>query len=401
MRERSTPKQARSSGAAAAGIPVLALILLIGTTVRADAPVRFGDPATGLSPTELMRFEEGKEEFEEVEIADDGLGPVFNATSCAACHSSPAVGGDSNIVETRFGGLDKKKFDPMLSSGGSLIQTDGIDPAHGCGGETVPPEATIVAGRKSTPLFGLGLVDHVPDATLQQLARNQQRLAPGVAGKASIVVDAASGLTRVGRFGWKAQVATLLTFSADAYLNEMGITSPIFPDENAPGGSLTQLASCDRLTGLEDDGTGVAAFADFMTMLAPPPRGSVTPGADKGARVFERIGCAICHVPQLTTGPSAVVALDTVTFAPFSDFLLHDMGALGDGIEQGAASGREMRTAPLWGLRARTRYLHDARASTLEAAIREHAGQGSAARAAFEALGKADAADLLSFLRSL
>jgi CxxC motif-containing protein (DUF1111 family) len=389
----------RTSGRAAASIPVLLLTLFIVTAVRADAPVHFGDPVVGLSPTELLRFDDGLEDFKEVETAEDGLGPVFNAKSCAACHSSPAVGGDSNILETRFGTYDKKKFDPMVGNGGSLIQTDGLDPAHGCAGELVPTDAgVVVAKRKSTPLFGLGLVDHVPDATLQELARNQPR---NVAGRANIVVDAASGLTRVGRFGWKAQVATLMTFAADAYLNEMGITSPIFPTENAPGGDMGALERCDRVPGLEDDGSGVVAFADFMTMLAPPPRGSITPGAEKGALVFERIGCAICHVPQLTTGPSAIAALNRVTFAPFSDFLLHDMGALGDRIEQGPASGLEMRTAPLWGLRVRTRFLHDARASTLEEAIREHAGQGSAARQAFEALSKADTADLIAFLRSL
>jgi CxxC motif-containing protein (DUF1111 family) len=401
MRQCRARQHRSTSGRAAASIPLLLLTLLIGTSVRADAPLSFGDPVAGLAPTELIRFDEGKDEFKEEETPDDGLGPVFNATSCAACHSSPAVGGDSNILETRFGTLAGKKFDPMLHKGGSLIQTDGIDPKNGCGGETVPDEATIVAKRKSTPLFGLGLVDHVPDATLQQLAKDQRRIAPGVAGKANIVVDVASGLTRVGRFGWKAQVATLMTFSADAYLNEMGITSPIFPTENAPGGDMAALERCDRVLGLEDDGSGVAAFADFMTMLAPAPRGSITPGAERGAVVFERTGCAICHVPQLATGPSAIAALNKVAFAPFSDFLLHDMGALGDGIEHGPASGREMRTAPLWGLRVRSRFLHDARASTLEEAIREHAGQGSAARQAFEALSKADAADLIAFLRSL
>jgi CxxC motif-containing protein (DUF1111 family) len=222
-----------------------------------------------------------------------------------------------------------------------------------------------------------------------------------VAGEASIVVDAASGLQRVGRFGWKAQVATLLTFAADAYLNEMGITSPIFPKENPPGGDTAALEQCDKVADPEDDGTGVAAFTDFMTMLAPPPRGAISTEAERGASVFDRVGCAICHVPQLTTGPSKIGSLSNITFAPFSDFLLHDMGALGDRIEQGAATGQQMRTAPLWGLGVRTRFLHDARASTLEGAIQEHAGQGSAAAKAFGELSKKDAHDLIAFLRSL
>jgi CxxC motif-containing protein (DUF1111 family) len=398
MQQRTTRKHQQRSGPRAASLVIAVLASVLAGTVRADAPIRFGDPVAGLTATELVRFTDGRDEFEEEETAEEGLGPVFNATSCVGCHSSPAIGGDSNILETRFGGLIGKHFDPMLNAGGSLIQTEGSDPAHGCVGETVPPDATIVAKRKSTPLFGLGLVDHVPDSTLQQLAKDQPR---AVAGRPSMVRDATSGQLRVGRFGWKAQVATLVTFAADAYLNEMGITSPVFPSDNAPNGDTTLLDQCDTVRGLEDDGGGVAAFADFMTMLAPPPRGAISQAAVNGADVFTRIGCATCHVPQLTTGPSAIAALNNVTFAPFSDFLLHDMGALGDGIEQNMAGGREMKTAPLWGLRARSRYLHDARASTLEGAIREHDGQGAGARDAFNLLSKSDAADLIAFLRSL
>jgi CxxC motif-containing protein (DUF1111 family) len=387
----------RDCRASTATASLVLVIVVLVTTARADRPVTFGDAIAGLSPTEQTRFEEGLDEFNEVETAEDGLGPVFNATSCAACHSSPAVGGDSNILETRFG-IVRKKFDPLPHSGGSLIQTEGIDPAKGCVGETAPSDANVVAKRKSTPLFGLGLVDHVPDETLRQLAAGQPQ---SVAGQVSIVKDAASGATRVGRFGWKAQVATLLTFSADAYLNEMGITSPIFTEENVPGGDPRLLKLCDTVADPEDDGTGVAAFADFMTMLAPPPRGVITASVQRGAEVFDRIGCAICHVAQLKTGPSAIAVLDNVLFAPYSDFLLHDMGKLGDGIEQGSANGQQMRTAPLWGLRVRTRFLHDGRSSTLQAAIGEHAGQGEAARKAFEDLGTGDAEDLIAFLRSL
>src|SRR5690349_16645828 len=400
MRERSGRRQ-RTRGAAAVSIAMPALTLLLTAIAGADAPIKYGDPVSGLTPTQLTLFTEGRNEFGQAEEADEGLGPVFNNTSCAACHSSPRVGGDSNIVETRFGRMDGTTFDPMASHGGSLLQVSGIDPTHGCPGETVPADATIRANRKTTPLFGLGLVDQVPDATLQQLAQNQRHTAPDVAGQASSVVDAASGRQRVGRFGWKAQVATLLTFSADAYLNEMGITSPIFPKDNAPNGDTAILDRCDKVASIEDDGSGVAAFTDFMTMLAPPPRGAMNTEAERGAQIFERIGCAVCHVPQLTTGASNIPALANVTFAPFSDFLLHDMGALGDGIVQGAASGRQMRTAPLWGLGTRNRYLHDARASRLEDAIQAHDGQGSTAAAAFLGLSKADEKDLIKFLQSL
>ena len=152
-----------SRRAAATSIATLTVTLLIGASARADKPIKYGDPMDGLTSTELTRFSDGRDEFTAAETADEGLGPVFNNTSCAACHSSPAVGGDSNIVETRFGRMDGTTFDPMTSHGGSLLQINGIDPKNGCAGETVPADATIVAQRKTTPLFGLGLVDRVAD----------------------------------------------------------------------------------------------------------------------------------------------------------------------------------------------------------------------------------------------
>src|SRR5262249_55384587 len=326
-------------------------------------------------PDALAQLEAGQEEFEKPEEVADGLGPVFNDVSCVACHANPKVGGDSGITETRFGRITKGKFDPMTEFGGSLLQVRGVDPAHGCGPETVPKEATIIAKRKTTSLFGLGLVDHVPDAALLALASTQRVTTPAVAGQASIVKDATSGRHRVGRFGWKAQIATLVTFAADAYLNEMGITSPTFPKDNPPNGDASRLEQCDAVTAdPEANVASVAAFTVFMTFLAPPPRGPITPQVTAGHAVFDRIGCASCHVQTLTTGPSAIAALDRVAFEPFSDFLLHDMGNLGDRIEQGAAGGRQMRTAPLWGLRVRTTFLHDGGASTIEAAILAHDG---------------------------
>jgi CxxC motif-containing protein (DUF1111 family) len=181
----------------------------------------------------------------------------------------------------------------------------------------------------------------------------------------------------------------------------MGITNPLFPNENAPQGDASQLEICDTVAGLEDDGTGVQAFADFMTFLGPPPRGPITPPVQAGEEIFSHIGCAICHYPTLETGPNTVTALNQVTFHPFSDFLLHDMGELGDGIEQGQAKGSQMRTAPLWGLRARTRFLHDGRAATIEEAILAHDGQGQDAKNLFLKLSPADLQALIKFLHSL
>jgi CxxC motif-containing protein (DUF1111 family) len=376
---------------------VLSVGLLSSSLGRAAAD--FGNALPGLSPAEQQAFEEGLEEFTEVETLEEGLGPVFNGVSCAACHFSPAIGGDSPVVETRFGTLDKKQFDPLLSGGGSLIQTDGIGAVNGCmfDGETVPDDATIVAGRKTTPLFGAGLIEAIPDDSLRQLADQQPS---AIKGKVHGVKEVFSPQRRAGRFGHKAQTATLRQFSGDAYLNEMGITSPNFRLENCPNGDCS-LLRCDPVADPEDDGSGVEAFADFMRLLAPPPRGAITLEVEAGEQVFSRIGCAGCHVPTWTTGSSPVAALNGVTFHPYSDFLLHDMGPLGDGIEQGQARGTEMRTMPLWGLRERTSFLHDGRTRSLTEAIGAHAGQGQAARDQFEALSGPEVQQLLEFLQSL
>jgi CxxC motif-containing protein (DUF1111 family) len=377
---------------------LIAVFALVSTAAATD----FGDPLRGLTDEELQRFDGGKDAFEEVEGPADGVGPVFNDTSCVACHGVGGTGGGSERVETRFGRTTAGAFDPMAEVGGSLIQTDGIGPAGACTfvGEAVPAEATIVAGRRTTPLFGLGLVDAVPDATFFALARKQARWQRDIAGRPNVVTDIASGRHVVGKFGWKSQVPNLLQFSADAYLNEMGITTPLFPDESCPRGDCSLLA-CDPVPGVDDDLEDVEAFRDFMTFLAPPPRARSSLPAVQGAAVFAGLGCAGCHVPSLRTGRSEVAALRYKTLRPFSDFLLHDMGSLGDGIEQGRATGREMRTAPLWGLRILTTFLHDGRAHSIEEAILAHDGQGRRARDRFARLDARRKAKLIAFLRTL
>jgi len=387
----------RSRRRGSVGLGAMAAMLL-GTAAAAEV----GDPLPGLRAEQLARFADGREAFVEVEDAGDGLGPVFNGDGCATCHNVGAVGGGSAIVETRFGTITAGAFDPMTAHGGSLIQSEGIGPQGACTfvGEKVPDAATISAGRRTTPLFGLGLVDAVPDVEFRSLARNEARFSPGTAGRPNMVTDAVTGRTRVGKFGWKSQVPNLMHFSGDAYLNEMGITSPLFPNENCPQGDCT-LLTCDPVPDPEDDGTDVGKFHDFMTLLGPPPRSRTTLAILAGSFVFDRIGCDNCHVRSLTTGPSRVAALAFKTFQPFSDFLLHDMGSLGDGIEQGVATGREMRTAPLWGARLLTTFLHDGSATTIADAILAHDGQGRAARNRFAALPAVQKARLVAFVGSL
>lgn len=373
-------------------------------TATANNPQFFGDPLAGLNAEQSAQFDDGKDEFVQVETVADGLGPVFNGRSCAECHANPATGGDSDIKETRFGKNTHNHFDPLMPLGGSLIQSQGIGPIGSCNivGEAVPPEATIVAGRKTTPLFGLGLVDSVPDRVFIAIAEFQKRFLPRTAGRANLVTDVSTHRLAVGKFGWKGQNPNLKQFAADAYLNEMGITSPTFPNENCPQGDCSLLTTCGLAhADPEDDGSGVQAFTDFMTFLAPPPRGEITRQARSGELIFLQIGCAACHLPVLETGRNSVAVLDRVRFFPYSDFLLHDMGSLGDGIEQGRASGREMRTAPLWGLGVRNTFLHDGRATMVSDAILAHDGQGAGAKQQFSALTPKEMRDLLAFLKSL
>jgi CxxC motif-containing protein (DUF1111 family) len=244
------------------------------------------------------------------------------------------------------------------------------------------------------------LVDATDDSTFIALAAAQAARTPLTAGRVALVDNILAGMKTVGKFGWKAQVPTLQQFSGDAYLNEIGLTSPLFPKENCPSGNCDEL-KFNPQPGLNDDGTRVDAVANFMRFLGAPPRGPITADVTAGEAVFLRIGCDSCHTPALQTGANPNPALNRATYHPFSDFLLHDMGPLGDGIVQDGANATEMRTAPLWGLRGTTRFLHDGRAGTMEAAILAHDGQGRGARDRFEALDATDKARLVAFLRSL
>jgi CxxC motif-containing protein (DUF1111 family) len=221
-----------------------------------------------------------------------------------------------------------------------------------------------------------------------------------------MVTDIASGQRRVGRFGWKAQHATLLTFGADAYRNEMGITNDLFPEEMAAGIAPAQMRLCDPIPDPEDIADlrtrrrGIDNFASFMRLLAPAGRAPADIIAQSGAQVFADIGCAACHVPSLNTGPSAHPAFNRRPVPLFSDLLLHDVGT-GDGIQQGAALPDEIRTPALWGLRFRRPLLHDGSAATIEDAILRHAREADSARRAFERLSGQERAALGAFLRSL
>lgn len=367
-----------------------------------------GSAIPGLTADQLAAFNAGNTDFQRVETAASGLGPFFNDNSCVICHRGPAPGGstgDATRLVTRFGRITNGEFDGMYDLGGSLLQNRSIDPRFR---EVVPTGATIVARRLTTPTFGLGLLEAIPDATIQAGAAATKP--DNVRGKVAMVLDIVSGQERVGRFGWKNQHATILAFTADAYLNEMGITNRFFATENAPNGNVAQLNQANtRVTiqGLQDQpdpNTGLSKIdrvTNFMRFLAPPPQRPLTNSATAGQALFTQIGCAVCHTPSMQTGPSPVAALSQKPVRLYSDLLLHDMGVLGDGIAQGAATGREMRTAPLWGLRSRPLWLHDGRARTIPAAITAHDGEAAPSRVRYQGLNATQRTQLLDFLNSI
>ena len=304
--------------------------MLFHAAAQQAPPGDFGSPFPGLTPVQQLAFDDGRRQFAAIEGVADGLGPVFNDRSCVACHSANAAGGGGNRSVTRFGRAADGVFDPMSEFGGSLIQSRGIGPITTAEGstnfqaETVPAEANVGARRRTTPLFGLGLVDAVLDETWLAIAAAEAADPDGAVGRPNIVLNLDTRRPAVGKFGWKAQVPTLLQFSADAYLNEMGITNPLFRDESCPQGNCALLAF-NPAPAMNDNGDKVQKVTDFMTLLAPPPRGPIAAESQAGEVVFAEIGCASCHVPTLRTGPSPIAALNRVSFHPYSDFLLHDM----------------------------------------------------------------------------
>jgi CxxC motif-containing protein (DUF1111 family) len=365
-----------------------------------------GDPLPGVTAAEFEEFRLGLDDFLEVETTDEGLGPAFNGTSCAACHNVPAIGGISPVAEVRVGVRGPTGvFRPAVAGGDTLFHLFSI-PTHSCQ-PVIPVEANVISRRVPVPVFGAGLIEAIDDQTILEREDPSDRDRNGVSGRAAIITDVATGNRRVGRFGWKAQHATLLAFGADAYRNEMGITNDLFPTESAADVDATRMRLCDRIPDPEDipdpatRRRGIDNFASFMRFLAPAARaGGDVAILSEGERVFGAVGCAACHVPTLTTGPSSNPLFNRRPVALFSDLLLHDVGT-GDGIQQEAAEPGEIRTPALWGLRFRRPLLHDGSAATIDAAVRRHGAEARLAREGYERASEAERATLLAFLNSL
>jgi CxxC motif-containing protein (DUF1111 family) len=357
----------------------------------------------------LRSYNDGRFVFEEKEMAEDGLGPTYNAQSCGACHQNVVTGGASQIAEQRTGHTFNGQF--FESPGGSLIQSRATFPDIV---EHVLPVDTVRTFRMSTNAMGDGYVECVSDSTLTAIRDAQPPDQQGTA--VEVAVLEGDGTPGVGRFGWKCQHRSLLSFASDAYLNEMGITNPLFPDEDTSQGLFVGYGTIyDPLPEPEDDGTDTQAFSNFMRSTKAPPRGPITPDVHSGEIKFNSIGCNICHVSTIVTAAAGTPinggaftvpsALANRRIHPYSDFLLHDIGT-GDGIPiqptpEYAGTATQIRTAPLWGLRTRNRLMHDGLSFTYDDAIQRHDGQAAAARDAFNALGDFQKAQIYDFLNSL
>jgi CxxC motif-containing protein (DUF1111 family) len=325
-----------------------------------------------------------------------------------ACHQNPATGGISQITEFRAGNTVNGVFTDH--PGGSLIQDRATNAAIQ---EHLLPGNNTTTFRTSLNLMGDGFVESVDSNTINAIRLAQPAAMRGLL--IQVPVLEANNAVRTGRFGWKNQHASLLSFAGDAYINEMGITNRFFPIENTSNGnSVAAFDPIPESPGVTEDSADndIDAFAAFMRSLAAPPRGTIDATVNAGSTLFDNVGCNVCHVRSITTAPAGTVinqgaftvpaALGNKIIHPFSEFLLHDIGT-GDGIVQngGAASRLRLRTAPLWGVRTRTRLMHDGLSFTFTDAINRHQGEAASVTSSFNGLTTTQKNQLLAFLASL
>lgn len=377
------------------------------TSAPPDSEV-FDAPLPGLTADELAAFARGDGEFERRFAPADGLGPIFNDVACGACHSGDGRGRPENaLLRISRGGT------PATEVGGPQIQDRAIS---GATPEAVPADVETSV-RLPPPVFGVGLIEAIPTDQILANADPFDADGNGISGRPNFVappswvpaIEPGGGAgPQLGRFSRKGQVSTLLQQVVEAYHQDMGITTEFLPSENvnpmAPGATL----AADAVDDPEVPTSTVRAVVDYIRMLAPPAPGPDTPMRIRGKEAFDEIGCAGCHVPAFTTGPSSIAALENQTVTLYSDLLLHDLGdALADNRPDGLANGREWRTTPLWGLRVAREFLngelfllHDGRAHTVEEAILLHGGEAEDIIRAFEALSAEDRAAVLDFVES-
>lgn len=364
---------------------------------------------TGATAVALRSHNDNRFIFEEFETAADGLGPTYNAQSCRECHQNVVTGGASQVTVQRAGQKVNGEF--FESLGGSLIHSRATYPDIV---EQVAVTDNTRTFRISPSTLGDGFIEAIANSTILAIRDSQPMSMRGNILKVPVLEG--NGNARIGRFGWKAQHASLQSFAVDAYLNEMGITTPLLPEENTSSGRFVGYGSgYDMKPEPEDNGDGAKAFADFMRATKAPSRGTITADVLAGEKVFKQVGCNVCHTDSIITARTGALlnggtftvpeALGNKIIHPFSDFLLHNIGT-GDGIpflptSEFAWTANQMRTAPLWGLRTRNRLMHDGLSFTLQEAILRHAGQATAVTRSYNALTAAQKNQLIAFLNSL
>jgi CxxC motif-containing protein (DUF1111 family) len=379
-----------------------------------EAPAGFDNRTNGM--INQMDFDAALATFAERDEIADGLGPVYNAQSCAECHQNPVVGAISQITELRAGHLNGAgNF--VDAPGGSLINDRAVDASIQ---ERVPGEEDVRTFRSSLNTLGDGFIEAINSNTIIAIANAQPGTGLGIAGQViTVPVAEANGALRVARFGHKNQHASLQSFSADAYLNEIGVTSALQPVENTSMGRSVVAFDPPALREVngfvEDDEDDVSVFAQFMRATKVPPRDTAlaaTADAVAGSQLFDAIGCNVCHTRSITTSPAGTVinggaltvppALGNKVIHPFSDFLLHDIGT-GDGIVQngGQSTRNKVRTMPLWGTRTHGRHMHDGDTLTFNESILRHAGEATTVTNRYRNLSLAQRNAIVTFLQSL
>ncbi|HXY31391.1 MAG TPA: di-heme oxidoredictase family protein [Gemmatimonadaceae bacterium] len=366
----------------------------------APSPVPLGSALAGLMPFEAAQFARGQAVFVRVFTPATGLGPLFNNTSCAGCHDDPVTGGYSDDdFETHATAYHRGSCNMLASEGGPVFEshvTPAVTALTGLTAAPVPKDATGTGIRFTPDVFGRGLIEAIPDQTLRQLAWQERSNPDHIAGRANILANG-----HVGRFGRKANVDNLRDFNATAFLKEMGITSSLDPQEPLIIAGKTLPASIEP-GGIDLSDKDLNDATAFTRLLAPPPLQAQTAQTNTGSMLFDKVGCAGCHVRSLKTGSNAASpSLSNRTVGLFSDLLLHDMGpALAD-ICFLSANPSEFRTEPLMGVNHREEFMHDHKSTTIDDAIQRHGGQGSAARARFRALSPAQQAALTAYVNTL
>jgi CxxC motif-containing protein (DUF1111 family) len=392
-----------------AGFLATFTLVLQSQTGPTEAPAGFDNKTNGFVTQAV--FDADRKTFEERDDNAKGLGPVYNAQSCAECHQNPVTGAGSQVAELRAGHRDGSgNF--VDAPGGSLINDRAIDPSIQ---ERVPGSENIRTLRMSTNTLGMGFVEAINSNTLAAIANAQPGQSNGLINGQVIQVPVLESprSVRVGRFGWKNQNSSLLSFAADAYLNEMGITNRLVATENTSMGN--SVAAFDTVPDPEDLDNDIDAFAEFIRATKVPPRDgalAATADAKAGSNLFDSIGCNICHVRTIvTSSPGTVInggkfivpaALGNKSIHPFSDFLLHDVGT-GDGIVQngGQSTANRLRTQPLWGVRTHNRHMHDGTSLTFTDAILRHGGEARGVISNFRGLSGTQQNQIITFLKSL